>query len=112
VAGLTPIGELAELVNIGTLAAFTVVCAGVILLRSTKPDMPRPFKLPFGALIPALGIIFCLYLMFSLPWITWLRFVVWMAIGFVVYFAYGRVHSKLNQGSKAGLAPEAYTHAS
>ncbi len=97
VAGLTPINQLAELVNIGTLAAFVLVCGGVIALRITKPDMPRPFKLSWHPVVPVLGIIFCLALMFSLPTITWLRFSIWMIVGIAIYAAYGYRHSKINQ---------------
>ncbi len=95
IAGFTPIEGVAELVNIGTLAAFVMVCAGVIVLRITKPDMPRPFKTPFSPLIPLLGIAFCLYLMLSLPGVTWLRFVIWMFIGFGIYFTYSHRNSNL-----------------
>ncbi len=95
VAGFTPIGQLAELVNIGTLAAFTVVCGGVIVLRRKQPNLNRPFKLALHPVFPILGILFCGYLMLSLPAITWLRFVGWMAIGFLIYFGYGKKHSKL-----------------
>ncbi|MDE2088416.1 MAG: amino acid permease [Gammaproteobacteria bacterium] len=95
VAGFTPIHDVAELVNIGTLSAFVLVCAGVIVLRRTQPDLPRPFRTPYSPLIPALGIAFCLYLMASLPWITWMRFVVWLALGLVVYFSYSRSRSAL-----------------
>ena len=98
-AGLTPIGELAELVNIGTLAAFVLVCGGVIALRVTKPDMPRPFKLAYNPVIPALGILSCLYLMWSLPVITWVRFLIWMAVGIGIYFAYGYKNSLVNRGA-------------
>ena len=94
-AGLTPIGELAELVNIGTLAAFVLVCAGVLVLRRTLPDLKRPFLVPFGPVIPSLGIVFCLYLMASLPLVTWLRFGIWMLLGLCVYFAYSRRNSLL-----------------
>lgn len=97
VAGLTPIGKLAELVNIGTLAAFVLVCGGVIALRISNPNMPRPFKLGFHPVIPTLGIIFCLYLMFSLPGATWLRFIIWMAIGITIYAFYGYKNSALNR---------------
>lgn len=96
-AGLTPIGHLAELVNIGTLAAFVLVCGGVIALRRNKPDMPRPFKLGFHPVIPILGIISCLYLMASLPAATWARFGIWMALGFAIYYLYGRKHSIVGQ---------------
>lgn len=96
ISGFVPIGDAAELVNIGTLAAFTLVCGGVIILRHTQPDLIRPFKLPFSPLVPILGMIFCLYLMLHLPWITWIRFVTWMIIGFLIYFSYSRKHSLLN----------------
>jgi APA family basic amino acid/polyamine antiporter len=95
IAGFIPLGDLAELVNIGTLAAFVLVCLGVIVLRITKPDMPRPFKAPFGALFPVLGMLSCGALMGFLPAITWLRFVVWLVIGLIVYFVYSMNNSKL-----------------
>ncbi|MBK1717090.1 APC family permease [Thiocystis violacea] len=95
VAGLTPIGEVAELVNIGTLAAFFLVCLGVISLRASHPDLPRPFKTPWSPLVPLLGAISCLYLMLNLPLVTWLRFGLWLALGFVIYFTYSRHHSAL-----------------
>ncbi len=97
IAGFTPIGDVAELVNIGTLAAFVLVCAGVIHLRYTRPDLKRPFRTPFGSVTPLLGIIFCVYLMLSLPLVTWLRFGVWLALGMVIYFVYSRSHSTLNR---------------
>jgi APA family basic amino acid/polyamine antiporter len=96
IAGFVPLDRAAELVNIGTLAAFTFVCAGTMVLRWTRPDIVRPFKLPFNPLFPLLGIIFCLYLMINLPAITWWRFIIWTMIGVVVYFFYGRKHSLLN----------------
>ena len=80
--------DLAELVNIGTLFAFIVVCAGVLYLRYTKPEMHRPFKTPGMPYVPILGIISCFYLMINLPWITLVRFVIWMVIGLVVYFCF------------------------
>lgn len=95
IAGFFPIGKVAELVNIGTLMAFTLVCAGVITLRYTQPDLHRSFKLPFNPLIPTLGILFCIYLMFHLPMLTWVSFVIWMIIGLIVYFAYSKKHSRL-----------------
>ncbi len=94
-AGFIPLGELAELVNIGTLAAFALVCLGVIALRYTKPDLPRPFRSPFSPLFPALGVIFCVTLMFFLPALTWLRFIVWLLAGIIIYAAYSYHHSKL-----------------
>lgn len=93
IAGFTPIGDVAELVNIGTLAAFVLVCAGVIVLRHTRPDLPRPFRVPWSPYLPLLGILFCLYLMFSLPLVTWIRFGVWLLIGLGVYFIYSRRRS-------------------
>jgi len=95
IAGLTPIGHVAELVNIGTLAAFFLVCLGVIALRYTHPDVPRPFRTPLMPLLPLAGAGTCLYLMAQLPLITWLRFGGWLALGFLVYFGYSRRHSAL-----------------
>jgi APA family basic amino acid/polyamine antiporter len=94
-AGILPISILGELVSIGTLLAFTIVCIAIIFLRKSKPDIPRPFKTPFVPLIPLLGAGFCLLQMFSLPWDTWLRLIIWMALGFVIYFTYGVRKSKL-----------------
>jgi len=94
-AGFMPFAALAELVNIGTLAAFVIVCAGVIAVRKLHPDMPRPFKMPFGILLPVLGVLSCGALIAFLPLETHLRFVIWLAIGMVIYFAYGMRHSKL-----------------
>jgi APA family basic amino acid/polyamine antiporter len=94
-AGILPISILGELVSIGTLLAFTIVCIAIIFLRKSKPDIPRPFKTPFVPLIPLLGAGFCLLQMFSLPWDTWLRLIIWMAIGFIIYFTYGVRKSKL-----------------
>lgn len=91
--GLLPIKVLAELVSIGTLLAFALVCGGVWVMRRSRPDVPRPFRTPWVPLIPALGIGSCLYLMVSLPLATWIRLLVWMAIGLVIYFVYGRFHS-------------------
>jgi APA family basic amino acid/polyamine antiporter len=98
-AGFIPLGELAELVNIGTLAAFALVCFGVIVLRITKPDLPRPFRSPFSPLFPTLGVILCVALMFFLPALTWLRFIVWLLIGIIIYAAYSYHHSKLGVGA-------------
>lgn len=96
-AGILPIGILGELVSIGTLLAFTIVCVSIIVLRKSKPEIPRPFKTPMVPLIPILGAGFCLLQMFSLPFDTWLRLIVWMAIGFVIYFTYGIKKSKLQK---------------
>lgn len=95
IAGFIPLGELAELVNIGTLAAFVLVCGGVIMLRHRQPDLPRPFKNPLSPLFPILGMLSCGSLMGFLPSQTWLRFSVWLTIGVIVYFVYSMHHSKL-----------------
>lgn len=100
IAGLFSLQEIAELVNIGTLAAFIVVCLSVIFLRYTKPDLPRPFKTPFSPVVPLLGVLSCGYLMISLPWITWVRFIIWMILGLIVYFLYGYSHSILGNKNK------------
>ena len=92
-----PLGDLAELVNIGTLTAFTMISVAVIVLRKTKPDMKRAFYCPMVPLVPGLAIVFCVFLMFQLGSHTWIRFLIWMAIGIIVYFAYSRKHSNLHQ---------------
>jgi APA family basic amino acid/polyamine antiporter len=94
-ASLFRIGDAADMTNIGTFFAFILVCFGVMLLRYTKPDHPRPFRLPFMPFVPILGMAACLYLMVGLPELTWMRFIVWTIIGIVVYFGYGMRHSKL-----------------
>ncbi len=94
-AGVLPLGKLAELVNIGTLFAFVMVCGGVMLLRRTQPDLPRPFRLPGNPAIPLLGAISCTALMVFLPQHTWERFLGWLLAGIVFYFAYSIRHSKL-----------------
>ena len=99
VAGFIPLGELAETVNIGTLAAFVMVCVGVIVLRIRQPNLPRPFKNPWNPLIPVLGILSCGALMFFLPASTWVRFGWWIVVGLVFYFAYSIRHSKLNKNN-------------
>ncbi len=94
-SALVPISDLAELVNIGTLFAFIIVCSGVVYLRYTKPDMHRPFKTPGMPYVPILGVLSCLYLIINLPYVTLIRFLVWMAVGLVVYFVYSRTNSAL-----------------
>lgn len=100
IAGFTPINHAAELVNIGTLAAFAFVCGGVILFRYTHPDLPRPFKSPFSPYVPALGVIFCFYLMLNLPGVTWWRFGLWTILGIAIYFFYGIHHSRLKHNNE------------
>jgi APA family basic amino acid/polyamine antiporter len=95
IAGLFPIGLLGELVSIGTLLAFVIVCAGVLVLRFTDPQIHRPFRTPLVLVVAPLGILFCGWLMYGLPRDTWARLLVWMAIGLVIYFSYGRRRSTL-----------------
>ena len=98
VAGFTPVGVLEEMVNIGTLAAFVLVSIAVVVLRRKRPDIPRPFKVPFMPVVPILSVIICVYLMLNLAVETWLRFLIWLAIGFVVFFAYAHWHARTNTG--------------
>jgi basic amino acid/polyamine antiporter, APA family len=108
VAAIAPIGILGELVSIGTLSAFIVVCAGVLVLRYRRPDLPRPFRTPGVPVVPILGIVFCLYLMAGLPLDTWLRLAIWLVIGLAIYFGYGIKHSVLAAAqAAAGAAPAA-----
>lgn len=102
-AGVIDIGTAAELCNIGTLFAFSIVCGGVVVLRKTHPEFPRSFRCPMVPWIPLLGIFFCGWLMLSLPKITWFRFVGWLFIGLVIYFSYGIRNSRLNS---RGHAPD------
>ncbi|MBL1256773.1 amino acid permease [Methylocystis sp. Sn-Cys] len=98
VAALYPIKEVAELVNIGTLSAFVVICVAVIVLRKTRPDAPRSFRTPFVPFTPLAGVAFSLWLLSRLPAIAWERFLIWMAIGLAIYFLYSRRHSRLAHG--------------
>lgn len=100
-AGVVPLNKLAELTNIGTLFAFIVVSAGVLVLRKTQPDLKRAFKTPLVPLVPLLAIAFCGYLVLQLPLTTWISFVIWLLIGLVIYFIYGRKHSTLNEKASA-----------
>lgn len=105
IAALVPLGTLAHLVNIGTLTAFVLVSVAVLILRKTHPNVPRAFSCPAVPLVPILAIVFCGYLMISLPAITWKMFVAWLTIGVVVYAVYGRKHSLLSRGAqdRAGM---------
>lgn len=100
-AGFLPIDALLHLTNIGTLFAFVIVCGAVIIMRKTNPNAARPFRCPMMPLIPIMGILTCLMLMFSLPAANWWRLIAWMAIGFVIYFCYGHWHSVLRHPEKA-----------
>jgi APA family basic amino acid/polyamine antiporter len=95
VGSLTPIDDIGKMVNIGTLLAFVIVSIAVLVLRHTNPDQPRPFRTPWVPLIPILGVLFNGYMMYKLGWINWARLIIWLAIGLVVYFTYGKKHSKV-----------------
>jgi APA family basic amino acid/polyamine antiporter len=101
-AGVLPIDALLELTNIGTLFAFCVVCAAVLIMRQTNPGANRPFRCPLVPVVPVLGIVLCLMLMMSLPVGNWLRLIVWMLLGLAIYFLYSRHHSALGKELKAG----------
>jgi len=96
-AGIFPLDVLGELISIGILLAFTAVCAGVVVLRRTQPEAPRPFKVPFATLTGVLGVVVCLAMTLFLPHDTWIRLAIWTAIGFLIYFGYGYRHSRLRQ---------------
>jgi APA family basic amino acid/polyamine antiporter len=98
--GFLPIGALLNMTNIGTLFAFVIVCAAVLIMRRTNPNAERPFRAPFYPVVPILGIVMCLVLMFSLPVENWYRLIVWMALGLVLYFTYGYHHSELRKSSE------------
>ena len=104
--GILPLQLLGQLVNIGTLLAFVLVCAGVWILRTKRPDLDRPFKTPLMPIVPILGIVCCFGLMLTLPYDTWLRLLVWLVIGFVIYFGYGKRNSVLQRQIAAGTAPK------
>lgn len=101
VAGLLPLDLLGELISIGTLMAFAIVCLGILVLRRARPELARPFRTPFVPLVPILGVLTCVGMMFTLPGDTWIRLAVWMAIGFAVYFGYSVKHSTLRKGEAA-----------
>ena len=100
ISGLFPIDLIAELVSIGTLLAFTMVCISIVILRIKQPEMHRPFKTPMVYVVASAGVIGCVYLMTSLPLSTWVRLGVWTLIGLAIYFFYGFRHSKLNNPHK------------
>jgi APA family basic amino acid/polyamine antiporter len=109
-AGLLPIDALLQMTNIGTLFAFTVVCVAVLIMRKTNPEAERPFRCPMVPLVPILGIIMCLLLMFSLPWANWVRLLGWLALGLIIYFAYSRHRSFMkkylaHEITKHGVSP-------
>ncbi len=102
-AGFVPVTELGHMVSIGTLFAFSLVCIGVMILRKTDPDRERPFRTPLVPLVPILGIVVCVYLMYSLPLEAWIRLAIWMALGVAIYFFYGKKNSVLRKKQEQGL---------
>jgi basic amino acid/polyamine antiporter, APA family len=101
VAGLTRIDTVGEMTSIGTLFAFAIVCGAVLILRVKRPEVHRPFRVPLGPLFPILGIVSCSYLMLTLPVVTWVRFLVWLDAGMLIYWFYGRTHSPLVNANEA-----------
>ena len=95
IASLTPIGKLEEMVNIGTLTAFILVSIGVVVLRRTRPELKRAFKVPLSPVLPIASALICFYLTLNLSVETWIRFVIWMMLGFIIYFSYSRHRSRL-----------------
>ena len=104
-AALVPLNVIVELTNIGTLFAFVLVNIGVIVLRRTRPDLERPFRVPLVPVVPIIGVLLCGYLIFTLPNETKLRFVVWLVVGLIIYFAYSRRHSRVRTGEGADVPP-------
>ena len=106
IGSLVPIGDLGQMVSIGTLMAFVIVCAGVWVMRRRRPDVPRPFKTPWVPFVPIMGMLIALAMMLGLNGVTWLRLVIWLIIGMTIYFTYGIKHSKVQRGqSSASTAP-------
>jgi APA family basic amino acid/polyamine antiporter len=103
-AAFTPIARLGELTSIGTLFAFVLVCIGIIIMRRTQPDLPRPFKTPLVPLVPILGVLSNFLLMYSLNRLTWFAFVMWMTLGLIIFFSYSRRHSRLTAGGPSRAA--------
>ncbi|MEV8503462.1 amino acid permease [Actinoplanes sp. NPDC051475] len=101
-AALVPLSEIVKLVNIGTLFAFILVNIGVIILRRTRPEMHRPYRVPWSPVLPILGVAFAIYLMADLPIATWIRFVVWLVVGMLIYFLYGYRNSRLRREHAEG----------
>jgi APA family basic amino acid/polyamine antiporter len=103
VGSLTPIDDIGKMVNIGTLLAFVIVCIAILVLRKTNPDQARPFRTPWVPVVPFLGILFNGYMMYKLGWINWARLIIWLVIGLVIYFAYSRKHSRVQQNDRSAL---------
>ena len=103
IGSITPINIIGEMVNIGTIFAFIIVCISIMVLRKTNPDQARPFRTPWVPLVPVLGIIFNGYMMYKLGWVNWARLIIWLAIGLVVYFGYSRHHSRVQRNDRSAL---------
>src|SRR5580658_8368290 len=101
VGSLIPIDDIGKMVNIGTLLAFVIVCIAVLVLRRTNPGQARPFRTPWVPVVPILGIVFNMYMMYKLGWINWARLILWLIIGLVLYFSYGRHHSHVQKGERS-----------
>ncbi|ESU29100.1 putative amino acid-transporting permease [Flavobacterium limnosediminis JC2902] len=95
-AGFVPVSDLGHMVSIGTLLAFVLVCIGILVMRKKMPEVPRAFKTPFVPFVPIAGVVVCVFLMYSLPGESWLRLFIWMALGVILYFVYGKKNSKIN----------------
>jgi APA family basic amino acid/polyamine antiporter len=108
VGAVTPIDDIGKMVNIGTLLAFIIVCIAIVVLRRSNPEQPRPFKTPWVPFVPLLGVLFNGYMMYKLGWVNWARLIIWLVIGLVVYFSYGRKHShlQLSQSREAASQSE------
>ncbi len=103
VGSTVPIDDIGRMVNIGTLLAFVIVCFAVIVLRRTNPGQPRPFRTPWVPFVPIMGILFNGYMMYKLGWINWARLIVWLLIGLIIYFAYSRNHSRVQQNDRSAM---------
>jgi APA family basic amino acid/polyamine antiporter len=103
VGSLTPISIIGEMVNIGTIFAFIIVCISIMVLRKTNPEQARPFRTPWVPLVPVLGILFNGYMMYKLGWVNWARLIIWLVIGLVVYFGYSRHHSRVQKNDRSAL---------
>src|ERR1700729_174017 len=103
IGSITPINIIGEMVNIGTIFAFIIVCISIMVLRKTNPGQPRPFRTPWVPLVPILGILFNGYMMYKLGWVNWARLIIWLVIGLFVYFGYSRHHSRVQQNDRSAL---------